>query len=82
MKWRFALGGGILGFVWVVIAIIRAYAAAPSMPGFFELVIQLVMLGTCGMFGAAGGFILGCIGDLLFRKKRTRGEGHPGVGSG
>ncbi|MEN6423993.1 MAG: hypothetical protein ABFE13_01415 [Phycisphaerales bacterium] len=79
MKWRFAIGGGILGLVWMVIALVRAYAAAPSMPGPFELVIQLFMLAVCTICGAAGGFILGCAADLVFRKDKTHGKERPGA---
>ena len=76
MKRRFAVGGGILGFVWIVIAFIRAYVAAPSAPGLFELLIQLLMLGVCTVCGAAGGYLLGCVADLVLRRRGAQGKEH------
>lgn len=71
MKRWFTVGGAALGLVGMAIQIIKADATFSSVPGPFELLIQLVMLAVCIVFGAAVGFAIGWPIDMIRSKKKS-----------
>ena len=70
-KRTFIIVGLILGFLCGVLLIIKAYTQFPSLPGPFELCIQILILGFLGAMGLALGFIVYLI-TTLFRRERRK----------
>jgi len=58
----------VLGFLYGVSAIVRAYMAAPSLPGKYELLFQTVLVGIMAAVGAALGFGVGFLVSLFQRR--------------
>ena len=77
MKWKVVVGGAVLGLGWGIVMLVVAYAEAPSMPGSFELAIQLFMLGMLATLGAAGGLVVGWLAGLIWGRKNTTGRQSP-----
>lgn len=77
MKWKCAVGGAVLGLGWGIVTLTGAYTVAPSLPGPSELVIQLLILGALTTFGAAGGFVVGWLVDLILGRKSPSAGARP-----
>ena len=69
-KRTFIIIGLILGLLCGALFIINAYAQSPSLPGIFELSIQILILGLLGAVGLAFGFIVYLITTLFLKKKK------------
>lgn len=71
MKYRketFIIGGLVLGLLYGIWPIIKAYREFPNFPGMFELAIQLLIVGFFGVVGGVLGFLLSLV-VILFQKK-------------
>ena len=68
-KRTFIIVGLVLGLLCGILLIIKAYVQSPSLPGIFELSIQILILGLLGAVGLAFGFIVYSITTLFLRKK-------------
>jgi Na+(H+)/acetate symporter ActP len=69
-KRTFIIVGLVLGLLCGVLLIIKAYAQSPSLPGIFELSIQILILGLLGAVGLAFGFIVYSITTLFLGKEK------------
>ena len=56
---RYALVGGLIGLVLALVPFVLAYAAAPGMPGLFELAFQAVFVLLGVVVAAAIGAVVG-----------------------
>ena len=60
--------GAVIGACVGIVPLVNAYIVAPSMPGPFELIIQLVIVAIPTMVGA----ILGALVGLIIKKIRNK----------
>ncbi len=63
--------GLICGLLYGVWPVIYAYTKAPSMPGPYELGVQVLIVGFFGIVGALLGFAVGLIADIIKRKSKA-----------
>ncbi len=68
---KFIMIGLICGLLYGVWPIIYAYTKFPSMPGLYELGLQVLIVVFFGFIGAALGFLVGVIMELLKRKSKV-----------
>lgn len=74
MKWTLGFGGAIAGFVGTVVLMLSLYVYTPGMPGMWELLLQLVIVGfISGTLGVVG-FAVGCVIDLVVGIHRKRAD--------
>ena len=59
------------GAAYGVVALVHAYVQAPGMPGIYELVLQLIIVGFVGLVPGILGFAIGWGVDLAVKKKST-----------
>ncbi|MHC4441833.1 MAG: hypothetical protein ACYTBZ_01900 [Planctomycetota bacterium] len=65
----FTIGGLALGLLYGLYGILRAYIAAPGLPGIYELLLQIVIVGILTAVGSGLGFGIGCIVSLFCRRE-------------
>ena len=71
MKRKLAIVGLSIGLVFGVGMLVYTYTQAPGMPGPFEVVFLLVILGFLAAVPGALGFAVGCIIDFLHKKDES-----------
>lgn len=65
------LAGLVAGLAYGIWPVIKAYQAAPSFSGIFELAFQILIVCVFAGFGALIGFSIGFVWTLLQKRGRT-----------
>ncbi|MBW8002897.1 MAG: hypothetical protein FVQ80_12895 [Planctomycetes bacterium] len=69
-KRTFITTGAIIGFLCGVLPITIAYMQYPSLPGMFEVLVQILILGFWVVVGSAFGFIVYLVAILFLKKEK------------
>lgn len=69
-KRTFIIAGAIIGFLCGISPIIIAYMLYPSLPGIFEVLVQILILGFWVVVGSAFGFIVYLVANLFLKKEK------------
>ena len=70
-KRTFIIGGLVLGLLYGIWPIVKAYKQFSSLPGMFEFAIQVLMVGLFGVIGASLGLIVSLV-VIWFQEKTSQ----------